>query len=212
MERIPEHAEQSEEQSLSSALHGPILGLLKTHSDGLSIHHLVSVLKLNEGAGLEVESDSQLSIFRINFLVMNALFYLQRKLAEEGYGLEISSLMVRMYPISGTASSQALGSSANARLSDYYLDWKNLEETSETDITVMLDAFWERYWNFEKADEALEVLDLDREDADETRIRQAFRRLASVHHPDKGGEAVEFLKIREAYESLMTRKGFSGHQ
>jgi DnaJ-class molecular chaperone len=33
-------------------------------------------------------------------------------------------------------------------------------------------------------------------------IKKAYRRLASKHHPDRGGDAEEFKKIQEAYERL----------
>ena len=33
-------------------------------------------------------------------------------------------------------------------------------------------------------------------------IKQAYRRLASKHHPDRGGDTVEFQKIEEAYRTL----------
>lgn len=33
-------------------------------------------------------------------------------------------------------------------------------------------------------------------------IKQAYRKLASKHHPDKGGDADQFKKIQEAYETL----------
>ena len=33
-------------------------------------------------------------------------------------------------------------------------------------------------------------------------IKQAYRKLASKHHPDKGGDEAEFKKIREAYDVL----------
>jgi len=33
-------------------------------------------------------------------------------------------------------------------------------------------------------------------------IKQAYKRLASKHHPDKGGDAGEFKKVQEAYEVL----------
>lgn len=33
-------------------------------------------------------------------------------------------------------------------------------------------------------------------------IKQAYRKLAKEHHPDKGGEKEQFLKIQEAYEAL----------
>jgi len=33
-------------------------------------------------------------------------------------------------------------------------------------------------------------------------IKQAYRKLASVHHPDKGGDTAHFQKIQQAYETL----------
>jgi len=33
-------------------------------------------------------------------------------------------------------------------------------------------------------------------------IKKAYRRLASTHHPDKGGDTAQFQKIQQAYETL----------
>jgi DnaJ-class molecular chaperone len=49
----------------------------------------------------------------------------------------------------------------------------------------------------ERALEVLELLPYQRERAT---IRAAFRRLASVHHPDHGGDAATFATLREAYD------------
>lgn len=34
-------------------------------------------------------------------------------------------------------------------------------------------------------------------------VKSAYRKLALLHHPDKGGDALTFNKITEAYELLM---------
>ena len=39
-------------------------------------------------------------------------------------------------------------------------------------------------------------------DAGEKDIKKAYRKLASKHHPDKGGDQEEFKKIQKAYETL----------
>ena len=59
-------------------------------------------------------------------------------------------------------------------------------------------------------------------DASEDAIKKAFRKLASQHHPDKGGDTTKFQQIQEAYETLSDgnkrqeydhppRQGFSGN-
>lgn len=45
---------------------------------------------------------------------------------------------------------------------------------------------------------AFSVLGLD-ETATPDEVRAAFRELAQVHHPDKGGDAAKFDAIRKAY-------------
>lgn len=38
--------------------------------------------------------------------------------------------------------------------------------------------------------------------ATQDEIKKAYRRLAGIHHPDKGGDTAEFQKIQSAYETL----------
>ena len=42
------------------------------------------------------------------------------------------------------------------------------------------------------------------ESASEHEIKQAFKKLAMQHHPDKGGDSGQFQKINEAYDSIKT--------
>ena len=46
-----------------------------------------------------------------------------------------------------------------------------------------------------------DVLDLDR-NASQDDIKKAYRKLARLHHPDKGGDPEKFKKVQEAYEIL----------
>ena len=52
--------------------------------------------------------------------------------------------------------------------------------------------------SLEQAREILEVNSL----ADEHEIKTSFRKLALKHHPDRGGDAHEFNRIREAFDKL----------
>jgi DnaJ-class molecular chaperone len=63
------------------------------------------------------------------------------------------------------------------------------------------------------------TLGVDR-NASPDEIRQAYKKLASIHHPDKGGDTARFQEIQSAYETLsdpqkkneydMPRGGFPG--
>ncbi len=49
-----------------------------------------------------------------------------------------------------------------------------------------------------------ETLEISRE-ATESEITKAYRRLASIHHPDRGGEHSKFVEIQKAYEEATRR-------
>lgn len=38
---------------------------------------------------------------------------------------------------------------------------------------------------------------------DEQEVKQTWRRLAAVHHPDRGGNSQEFDTLRKAYEEVL---------
>jgi DnaJ-class molecular chaperone len=50
-------------------------------------------------------------------------------------------------------------------------------------------------------EEAYRILDLD-PDADEGRVKRAYREKVKASHPDRGGDEAEFRRVNDAYERL----------
>jgi len=55
-------------------------------------------------------------------------------------------------------------------------------------------------------DQYARILDVSTHATDEE-IHRAYRKLASTHHPDLGGDKEEFQKIQNAYEQLLSPQG-----
>ena len=39
-------------------------------------------------------------------------------------------------------------------------------------------------------------------------IKKAYKKASMQHHPDRGGNSNEFVKIQEAYERIKSERGF----
>ncbi|MDE1460406.1 DNA-J related domain-containing protein [Spartinivicinus poritis] len=183
---------------LNNPIKVAILDLLKNTQLPLSLYQIITHLR---SLSLVDESQGNLALFRLNFLVMNALFQLQQELISEQLYLNISSLAIRLEPFHKTDQTTLAIMNSDESLRQYYLDWNNLTNTTEQDVEALLNCFWQRFLSTDKRIDALLVLELPA-DADWFMIQQSYRRLAAQHHPDKGGCPQRFIEIREAYEIL----------
>ena len=91
-------------------------------------------------------------------------------------------------------------------IADYYLDWKNLEQTEEN-VEAMLTSFWEKYAAMDHLGASYAKLGLNKGTPWELIVQQ-YRNLVKRHHPDQGGQQGEFMEIRAAYEVLKVAKGW----
>jgi len=179
-----------------------VLVLIKTSPVGLSEYDLIQRLQEHDAAFVFDGENPNLALFRKHFLVMNALYQLQTELFAQGMYLSISPLDIRLEPVESSAVSALPTDNATAPLRVYYLDWENFRQTSHVDVEFMLNRFMERYLAIDERLEALQTLELSADAPWET-IKQAYRRLAAQHHPDKGGDPARFRAIRGAYEILL---------
>ena len=132
---------------------------------------------------------------------MNALYQLQHTLDEERLNLVISPLKIEIRSQSSSSSMELVEEGVEDALRSYYLDWSNMEETTEQDVDTLLNGFWQYYLAEDRQLEAYIALGLD-VGAEWPVVQARYRSLVAEHHPDRGGDAVEFMAIREAYEVL----------
>jgi hypothetical protein len=90
----------------------------------------------------------------------------------------------------------------------YYADLKNFSLYGEEDLQRMLGAFWKRMraLTAEDLDEALHTFGLkdarQLQDSGPGELRRKFLQLSLVHHPDRGGDAGNFVLLQTHYQRL----------
>ncbi|MCY1544367.1 DNA-J related protein [compost metagenome] len=184
---------------LSDQLHE----LLRGAPEGLSEYQLIQALKARHSTHIpHLELTDRLVLFRTHFLVFNALYRLRDRLNGEALAqLAISPLCVQLLPYeAGTTAAL----SELDPLRDYYLDLKNLRETTEEDVERLLASFWTRMQGSEEKLAALELFGLHdgSQPLSLALIKQRYRQLVSLHHPDRGGSTSRLQSINKAMEIL----------
>ena len=180
-----------------------ILSILHNHPQGITAHEILKALtSYVEFSSLS--NDGQLSLFQRHFMVMNALYQLQQSLATETRQiLEISPLHIQLYPINSPTKSEQIAQATSPALSAYYLDWSNFKNTTEENVLALLDSFLRRYSTEDQRMAAYQTLEL-KPSATIIEVTRRYRELAARHHPDKGGDIETFIRIRKAYETLVS--------
>ncbi|HEY9201704.1 MAG TPA: DNA-J related domain-containing protein [Gammaproteobacteria bacterium] len=211
----------------------PISQLLQQAEQGMGLYDL---LKQLEADGVELEQmvqgemdaglSSELMLFRKNFILMNALYEIQRDLQGSGYGLHITPLKILLYKLhkdnsvdttedglSALAISEAAAS--DLALSEYYLNWQHYADTDQAAVEQLLQGFWQCYQHYhteaenqDKRSCALAVLGL-KCSASWDDIQYAYRQKVACCHPDRGGQHQHFIEVREAYQFLKLSFSYS---
>jgi hypothetical protein len=188
-------------QEYQNPLLAPILAQLLADDPVYKLHELMQRLA-SQGCLPDWETTAEIQLFRTNFLLMNGLYQLQQQLQECGTWLHVAPLALHLVPISvGNSWLQQADP-----LRDYYLDWRNCFVTTQQDIETLLHDFWQRYstqpaLSAQMRCQALATLGLT-DTATYPMIRQRWKQLALQHHPDRQGDALQFMAIRLAWEQL----------
>lgn len=189
----------------ANPLLAPLLALLREASGSYKVHELLAELRRQELIP-PLPGDEQQQLFRLNFLIMNALYQLQAELHDEGWWLVISTLDIRLEPLTPRNAGSAL--TRGEPLRSYYLDWQVFWQTDREEVEeveALLGSFWRACERDEHRAEALTLFALPA-GAGPDAIRRRWRELALQHHPDRGGNADTFIRLRWAWEHLKTAK------
>jgi len=179
----------------------PILDLLIAHPTGIDEYRILKTFE-EHPAFANIGSEGKLPLFHKHFIVMNALYQLQQSCwKEQQQVLEITPLLNTLHQNSPSSSDTQLIQAESRGPSEYYLNWENFHGTTEDDVAQLYKSFWTFLSRDDKRAAALECLGLEAA-AREQEITQRYRQLAKQHHPDTGGDAKLFIKVRAAYEVL----------
>ena len=183
-----------------------ILQILRHADNKLAIHELLSELKLVSRIP-NLHNDAQLALFRLNWMMMNALYQLQLDFIEDGLLLTVSTLDIHLSILPPIDRNNTHGEHALSHqpLRNYYLDWNNFSETTVEEVQAMLEGVWQDYISTDDQHKAYQSLGLE-PNASLRTIRITYRKLAHHYHPDKGGDSEKFMDVRQAYEILKKAK------
>ena len=157
--------------------------------------------------GLKDTPKTDWELFRVHFLLYHALYCLQLDLTQNKFGLilELDSVRIRLKRQKATEKNKVLQKNAITLpdpLATYYLDLKNLEETTPQEVEDLLTSFWNRFNSWDSQGVDLEVLGLE-ELPTEKELKSRFRRLIRENHPDHGGSGEGVNRICQAYQNLL---------
>jgi len=185
---------------LPEALFEAIICELRAKPEGIREFDLLKSLK-NHGF-FQFLGESPMpapELFKAHFLLYHCLYLLRDKmLVNKQAWLKIEAVSIQMLSYEEGKG----GLSKLDKLRDYYLDFGNLENTSEDDVYELIASFWNKISKHDKRDEALATLGLE-DPVDKKIIKDTYRRLAMEHHPDRGGDKERLQEINSAINILL---------
>ena len=173
---------------------------LDEHPDGFREYELLGRLT-TQGCFDALDSNAGVSLllFQKHFLIFHVLYSINQQRIDDKQGaLRITTLMIKR--LDYVDADTQLGEVDP--LAEYYLDMDNLAQATEENVNELLDNFWELYLKTDKRGGALNVLDLQ-DPVTDKEIVVRYRKLAILHHPDKGGDKDKIQTINEAYAILI---------
>ncbi len=184
-------------QLLTIICSAPVAG-----AEPIEEHYLLSRLGLKLQS--EAELSEELARFQQHFVLYHLLYRVQAQLLALGQGY----LCIELARVRLVACSDAAEHVDDASRRQYYQHWPNFYLMSEQLLEQQLDAFWQYFTRGRgrlaeiSAADAITLLQLE-PGFTLGQLKKAYRTLALQHHPDRGGNAGQFIALRQAYQQLL---------
>ena len=185
-----------------------LLNLIKSQPTGIKEYDLLKLLQEQLPENERVTRFDNLVLFQQHFLLFHALHKLNDQLhAEQAGELLIGALNIQWLPNNSVNKVNSLVGHITSELvksdplREYYLDIKNLQDTSSEDVDDLLASFWMNMNDDGEKTSALALFELD-EPCDLVMIKKRYRELLSIHHPDKGGSVEMTQSLNDAMAIL----------
>jgi hypothetical protein len=202
------HSQLSAHEELITELIDLLTVILNDNLGGITEHEL---LKLLQQAPYEFFSEDALRdpliLFQTHFLLFHCLYTLkQRWRLSQQSELEISALNIikRPYYLQQVEGISIQPLAETDSLAQYYLDWSHFSNTGNEEVEELLNSFWRKVFtpqDDESIKLSLTIMELD-SPIPTIELKVQYRRLAQLHHPDKGGDSEHFKKICQAFQQL----------
>jgi len=171
--------------------------LLSQQTEAISEFELLKLIKSEHPHFFESLPNPE-QLYQQHFWLFHHLHQIQLDWLNTPRRLSISALSIQC--LLQNDASQSIDE--HNPLNDFYLDEKNLH-LSPDEVAEMQKVFWQRYLAIEQKAESIKVLQLENQvPLTLKKIKQQFQKLAQKYHPDKGGDANYFQRVKRAYEEL----------
>lgn len=186
----------------ANAIKQCLLANLRQFPEGVGEYELIKDLEQRGLFDHLAWHKSGLCLFQKHFITMHCLYLLRGDYPGDFW--QISPLKIRYRPagdIQGAPQRSSPELSSDRFLEELYLDLSQLNQATEATVDDLMRNFWRRFDDWKNADGALAVLGLKAGSSWQD-IQRAYRRQAQLVHPDKGGDAIQFAALQQAFESL----------
>ena len=173
---------------------------LEAHPQGFKEYDLIKHLDDQKiFQSYEDRKCPSLQMFQKHFLLFHVLYLINNKMISERTGsIKISPLLIQKYSYVETQQEM----DAHDPLSEYYLDFNNLNKATEETVADLLNSFWTEYLKNDKRQASLAALNLA-DPVEDHEIKSTYHQLVSFHHPDRGGDSEQIKAINTAYANLI---------